>query len=149
MWTFVGLPHTSGGRKSRLASVPDTAQKKSTKIKRQMCGDIGEMIKIRQLKFWRLARRCLSSIVTPLALTTVFCIIPISHAASAKTYYYVQGDIASEMPSKAICEAKLREHFAFDKKIRGAKVYTEDPWPPRCLKYLPPRFFGARKLKSR
>jgi hypothetical protein len=84
-----------------------------------------------------------------LFLTLFLFAIPPAQAAQGKTYYYVQGDIASEMPSKAICEARLREHFVFDKKIRGAKVYIEDPWPPRCLKYLPPRFFGARKWKSR
>jgi hypothetical protein len=135
--------------KGSTAPVPDPAQKKPVKVQRQMYDNNGEMNKGLQEGYNAWALLFFGSIATSAVLTSLLFPIPPAQAAQGKTYYYVQGDIASEMPSKAICEARLREHFAFDKKIRGAKVYIEDPWPPRCLKCLPPRFFGARKWKSR
>ena len=78
-----------------------------------------------------------------LIVATCF-LCPVVDAKQDKKYYYVLGDMAWAMKSKAACESKLRASRAYDARLKKKKIYFESKWKPSCLSFLPPRFGGGR-----
>jgi hypothetical protein len=73
-------------------------------------------------------------------LLTICAFSALAEAKQEKKYYYVLGDTAWLMKSKAACDARLRSDQAYEAQLKKNKVYFESKWKSSCLNHLPPRF---------